>query len=139
MIIAIDFDGTIVEHRFPKVGPVVPHAIEWMRKFQSLGAFLILYTMRSDGRSDGSHPLRDAVEFCRVNGVEFWAVNENPDQHTWTGSPKVYAHAYIDDAAAGVPLIEHPDGGTPVVDWKVIGPLVEAMILDRQKKLTGVS
>lgn len=127
-IIAIDFDGTIVEHRFPKVGDEAPGAFEWLKKFQEAGARLILWTMRSDGgvRKDGTQnetPLTDAVEFCRANGIEFWSVNGNPDQATWTGSPKAYAHRYIDDAAIGCPLIQLPNDAV-VVDWEAVGPTV---------------
>ncbi len=50
MKVAIDFDGTIVEHKFPEVGKPVPGAIEWMKKWQDAGAQLILWTMRSDGQ-----------------------------------------------------------------------------------------
>lgn len=139
MILAIDFDGTIVEHKFPRVGDEAPGAFRWLKRFQELGALLILYTMRSDGRADGSTPLKDAVEFCRKNGVEFWQHNHNPEQATWTRSPKVYAHAYVDDAAVGCPLIPHPIGGTPVVDWETVGPRVEEMILARKKALCGDS
>lgn len=137
MIIAVDFDGTIVEHQFPRVGPPVPGAVDWMKRFQELGAKLILWTMRSDGRADGSNPLTDAVEYCRANGIEFWGVNTNPEQAAWTGSPKAYAHVYIDDAAAGTPLVfPHPATGhdRPYVDWEEVGPLVERVLLaDRER------
>ena len=130
MIVAIDFDGTIVDHRYPAVGEPVPGAIVWMKRFQELGAKLILWTMRSDGRDDGTNPLTDAVEYCRANGVEFWAVNSNPQQHDWTGSPKAYAHLYVDDAAACCPLDFDPAGNRrPWVDWSVVGPVVESTIL----------
>lgn len=131
MILAIDFDGTLVDHRFPAVGPAIPGAFDWLKRFQELGACLILLTMRSDGRDDGSNPLRDAVEFCRVQGIEFWAVNDNPEQATWTSSRKVYAHAYIDDAAVGCPLREFAAFKSPAVDWDVVGPAVEKMLLER--------
>lgn len=131
IVIAVDFDGTIVEHQFPRVGPPVPDAFRWLKRFQDLGAKLILWTMRSDGRADGSNPLTDAVEFCRSHGIEFWAVNVNPEQSSWTGSPKAYAHIYIDDAAAGTPLVfPHPShGDRPYVDWEEVGPLVESFLL----------
>jgi hypothetical protein len=135
LVFAIDFDGTLVEHRFPKVGPAVPRAFEWLRRLQALGARLILLTMRSDGRADGTNPLRDAVTFCRQYGIEFWQVNENTEQDAWTSSRKVYAHRYVDDAAVGCPLVPHPDGGTPVVDWSVVGPLLEAELVARRREL----
>ena len=106
MIIAVDFDGTIVEHEFPKIGPAVPGAFEWMKKFQEAGAFLILWTMRSSGQLHGD-VLSEAVAYCREQGVEFWDWNTNPHQYTWTTSPKAYAHVYIDDAAIGCPLLEN--------------------------------
>lgn len=112
MIYAIDFDGTIIEHVFPKIGNPVPLAFETMKKMIDRGDQLILYTMRSGKYLD------EAVEFCRERGVEFWGVNENPEQKEWTNSPKVYAHFYIDDASLGAPLI-YPSIGRPYYNWKV--------------------
>lgn len=129
-IIAVDFDGTIVEHEYPSIGLAVPGAFEALKEFQEAGAHLVLLTMRSDYRKDHAktegHPLREAVEFCRAHGLEFWAVNENPEQGLWTGSPKVYAHAYIDDAAIGCPLRESRRAGNtrPCVDWEKMRVLV---------------
>jgi hypothetical protein len=71
---------------------------------------LILYTMRS-----GEY-LQEAIDYLKAEGIEFWAVNENPTQKFWTDSPKVYAHIYIDDAAFGCPLIE-VENDRPIVDW----------------------
>ncbi len=113
MFLAIDFDGTIVEHEFPDIGAAAPGVFSWLKEFQAAGAKLILWTMRSDGRTGEGKEcgpvLTQAVEFCREHGLEFYAVNENPTQQSWTNSPKVYAHRYIDDAATG---------------WSIIGPLV---------------
>ncbi len=134
MIICVDFDGTIAEHEFPDIGAPVPGAFEWMKKWQDAGAKLVLWTMRSDGRTaDGSKEngpvLTDAVEFCRRNGVEFWGVNRNPQQGGWTQSPKAYANLYVDDAAFGCPLQEsRKSSNRPMVDWSVVGPAVLAMI-----------
>lgn len=138
MILCIDFDGTLVDHRFPDIGEPVPGAFRWLKRFQELGALLILYTMRSDGRTGvgkaNGPVLTEAVEFCRKQGIEFWAVNDNPEQTTWTASRKVYAHAYIDDAAIGCPLRENPRlGGSPFVDWDIVGPATEAAILRRKQ------
>lgn len=133
MILAIDFDGTLVDHRFPEIGVPVPGAFDWLKRWQAAGAKLILWTMRSDGRTGGGREngpvLTEAVEFCRSQGVEFWGINENPQQKGWTGSPKAYAHAYVDDAAFGCPLKENPRvGGRPYVDWSVVGPAVMALL-----------
>ncbi|AMV24627.1 hypothetical protein VT84_09540 [Gemmata sp. SH-PL17] len=140
MLIAIDFDGTIAEHEFPDIGAPVPGAFEWMKRWQEAGAKLILWTMRSDGRSgDGSREngpvLTEAVEFCRANGVEFFGVNQNPGQASWTQSPKAYAHVYVDDAGFNCPLRESRKAGNrPMVDWAVVGPRVLGMITSKSAK-----
>ena len=133
MKIAIDFDGTIVDHRFPRIGNENPGAIRWMKEFQKAGAKLILFTMRSDRPGDGNY-LSDAVEYCRNNGVEFFGVNRDPEQDEWTTSPKAYAQLYIDDAAFGCPLRQNPRmGGKPMVDWDVVGPAVMILISNKGK------
>lgn len=124
VIIAVDFDGTIVKHEYPEIGAPVG-AFKWLLKFQELGAKLILWTMRDDGGEHGP-VLTEAVECCRYHGVEFWGVNENPDQH-WSKSPKAYAKIYIDDMAIGCPLV-YPETGRPYVDWNVVGPEVTELI-----------
>ncbi len=126
--IAVDFDGTIVDHRFPDIGDPVPGAFRWMQYWKELGAVLILNTIRSDGQQSGD-VLTMAVNFCASNGVIFDSVNNNPSQPAFSTSPKVYAHAYVDDNAVGCPLRDNPRmGGKPFVDWDVVGPLVEMMI-----------
>lgn len=124
--IAIDFDGTIVFHEYPKIGDPVPGSFEWLKEFERAGAVLMLWTMRSDLHETGER-LTEAVQFCRENGIEFQRVNACHEQHSWTSSPKLYANTYIDDAAAGVPLI-HVSGRRPAVDWSKVGPVVMSMI-----------
>lgn len=129
MFIAIDFDGTIVDHEYPKIGRAVPGAFEWMKKFKDTEARLILWTMRSDGSEDGD-TLTAAIEFCRDRGIEFDFVNENPQK--WTSSSKVYAHVYIDDTAFGCPLTKNPImAKKPYVDWEEVGPAVLKMLRAR--------
>lgn len=128
LIIGVDFDGTIVDHKYPEIGKPVPGAFKYLKKFVKAGARLVLFTMRSDGKTAGD-VLTQAVEFCKTNGVEFWGVNENPEQKIWTTSPKAYCHAYIDDAAACCPLLDNKKvDGRPYVDWSVVGPIVLKMI-----------
>ena len=76
--------------------------------------------------------LSEAVEFCRQHGVEFDALNRNPQQDEWTSSPKAYAHVYIDDAAFGCPLKPPVNGGRPTVDWSIVGPSVMELIIKGQ-------
>jgi len=121
MYICVDFDGTIVDHRFPEIGPPVPGALEWMARFQSAGARLILFTMRSDGSRSGS-VLTDAVNYLQSKGIQLYGINQNPTQVHWTSSPKAYGQLYIDDSAFGCPLIQPEGFQRPCVDWAIVGP-----------------
>ena len=129
MYICVDFDGTIVDHRFPEVGPPVPGAIDWMLKWQGAGAKLILFTMRSDGSKIGD-ALSQAVEYLKQNGIELYGVNKNPTQVHWTSSPKAYGQLYIDDAAFGCPVIQPEGFQRPCVNWEIVGPGVLEKILE---------
>lgn len=127
MIIAVDFDGTMADHRYPDIGPAVPGAIEWMKKWQELGAKIVLWTMRSDSESQGP-VLTKAIEWVESRGVQLWGRNENPEQSTWSHSPKAYAHVYVDDAAFGCPLIRPIGFKRVCVDWNIVGPAIEEQI-----------
>ena len=127
MYICIDFDGTIVDHAFPEIGKPVPGAIEWIKKLQEKGAKIILFTMRSDGQQYGD-VLTHAVDYLKQNGIELYGINRNPDQDSWTTSPKAYGQLYIDDAAVGCPMI-HPIGFfLPCVDWSIAGIHAENLL-----------
>lgn len=97
MILAIDFDGTIVEHRFPEIGRIRPFAFETLLALQAKNHRLILWTHRSGRQLD------EAVEFCRLNGVEFYAINKNYPEEKWSenDSRKILADFYIDDRNLG--------------------------------------
>ncbi len=114
LTIAVDFDGTCVEHKYPEVGATIPGAVECLREIIDAGHMIIIFTMR-----DGEF-LQAAVDWYKMNDLRWWGVNENPDQYNWTQSGKIYANIYIDDAALGCPLI-NPDGlGRPFVDWDAV-------------------
>lgn len=116
MIIAIDFDGTCVTHEYPEVGDDIG-AAPVIRKMVDRGDRIILFTMRS------GQPLVDARIWFAENNIPLFGVNENPEQHTWTSSPKPYAHRYIDDAALGVPLIRGVDD-RPFVNWSEVAHMM---------------
>lgn len=116
MYICVDFDGTIVDHRFPDIGEPVPQALETIRTLQEQGHKIILFTMRSDGQEVGD-VLTEAVDFLKNNGIELYGINRNPTQDEWTASPKAYGEIYIDDAAYGCPLIHPALFIRPCVDW----------------------
>lgn len=110
MIIAVDFDGTIVRHEYPNIGREIPFAIDTLKKLQQDGHHqLILWTVREGDL------LNDAVEFCRAKGLEFYAVNSNyPEGEEIANQPrKLNAELFIDDKNLG---------GIP--DWGVIYRMV---------------
>lgn len=110
-IVAVDFDGTIVDHRYPEIGSYVPHALDTLHWMMSQDYKLILWTIRSGAKLD------DAIILLSNEGIDFWGINKNPEQKSWSQSPKAYAALFIDDAAYGAPLI-HPHGfNRPCLDW----------------------
>lgn len=74
-VLLIDFDGTIVEHKWPDLGDPLPLAFEVLRELKTYGYALILWTCREDIPGH-RNALTEAVELCRKNGVEFDAINE---------------------------------------------------------------
>lgn len=107
MNIAIDFDGTIVEHRYPEIGRERPFAIETLRMLIADRHRLILWTVREGKLLD------EAVEWCRKRGVEFYAVNrdypeENGTENNNHFSRKLKVDMFIDDRNIG----GLPDWGT---------------------------
>ena len=95
--IAVDFDGTIVESKFPLIGKPKLFAFETLKAMQDRGILLILWTVRK------GEELNNAVEFCRSNGITFYAVNANypEEQHDEDISRKIEADVFIDDRNIG--------------------------------------
>lgn len=111
MIIAVDFDGTIVEHKYPAIGRELPFAIETLKRLQSERHKLILWTVREGDL------LEEALAFCRERGLEFYAVNRDyPEEEKELNnhfSRKLKADLFIDDRNLG---------GLP--DWGLIYKMV---------------
>lgn len=97
LTIAVDFDGTIVENRYPNIGKPVLFAIETLKKLQDDGHHLILWTYRT-GRE-----LEEAVEFCNRRGIKFYAVNKSYPEEIYDNSlsRKIQADYFIDDRNIG--------------------------------------
>lgn len=110
MIIAVDFDGTIVEHEYPKIGKPIPFAIETLKLLQKEKEFrLILWTVR-----EGSL-LEEAVDYCESKGLRFYAVNKNFPEEEIPSPRKLSVDLFIDDRNLG---------GLP--EWGVIYKLIKA-------------
>lgn len=97
MVIAVDFDGTIVTHKYPKIGEEIPFAIESLKLIQQEGRhLLILWTVREGDLLD------EAVAFCKERGLVFYAANKNNPEEDATKSPrKLTADLFIDDRNFG--------------------------------------
>ena len=105
MIIAVDFDGTIVEHLYPKIGEEIPFATDTLKLLIKEQHQLILWTVREGDL------LKDALNWCKERGVEFYAVNRDypEEQHSHKGfSRKIKVDIFIDDRNLG----GLPDWGT---------------------------
>ena len=97
LTLAIDFDGTIVEDAYPKIGKPNPFAFETLKKLQQDGHRLILWTYRY-GKT-----LQNAVDFCKKNGLEFYAINCSfpNEEYDSKKSRKINADLFIDDRNIG--------------------------------------
>lgn len=106
MVIAVDFDGTIVTHEYPRIGKEIPFAVDTLKRLQqNPDILLVLWTVR-EGKE-----LQEAVDYCKNKGLEFYAVNKNyPEEKRNMYEPrKLKADLFIDDRNLG---------GLP--DWGVI-------------------
>lgn len=115
MIYGIDFDGTIVEEKYPAIGEGVEKVISFIRNLKERGDKWILITMR-EGES-----LAEAVEWLTARGIAPDAVNDNLPERIalWGNNPrKVYADIYIDD---------HNAGGVQLPGMETNGDVVRAM------------
>lgn len=117
-VVAVDFDGTIVESKYPAVGPLIPRAKEVMQKYKNAGGQILIWTCRTDSDLD------DAVSFLVANDIPFDAVNKHFQwqidvfhsafPHCCPDGRKLAADMYIDD--------KNPGG----IDWD----LVEKLLLE---------
>lgn len=119
MKIAVDFDGTIVEHKYPEIGKEKPFAIQCLRQLQQEGNLIILWTSREGDLLD------KAIAFCHERGLDFYAVNCNQPEDALfkRATSKVIADVYIDD---------HNLGGIP--DWDTIYKMIGTLRSERRGK-----
>lgn len=102
-IVAIDFDGTLVEDEFPAIGRPIPGMFELVKRLQEVGVKVILWTCRDHANCE------EAVRYCREKGIIFDAVNENIAETQamfHNDTRKVYADLYIDDKS--IPHVMSP-------------------------------
>lgn len=135
MIIAVDFDGTIVSHAYPNIGKPIPFAIETLNKLQADGHQLILWSVRE------GELLQEAVDYCQQKGLEFYAVNASfPEERQLSTADtprKIIADIYIDDRnLGGLPdwgvIYQMISSGNPFVSSKA------ALAEEKNKKFLGL-
>jgi hypothetical protein len=106
MNIAVDFDGTIVEHEYPEIGEEIPFATDTLKMLIADRHKLILWSCREGQLLD------DAINWCRERGVEFYAINrdypEEKKEYNEHFSRKLKVDMFIDDRNVG----GLPDWGT---------------------------
>ncbi|MCH5182181.1 MAG: hypothetical protein J1F06_06050 [Prevotellaceae bacterium] len=117
MTIAVDFDGTIVEHEYPRIGKELPFACATLRQLTADGHKLVLWSVREGELLD------EAVAWCRERGVNFYAVNQNFDEDApereknANYSRKLKVQCFIDDRNVG-----------GMLDWGVIYQLISKKV-----------
>ena len=136
MLIAVDFDGTIVEHKYPQIGREIPFAVDTLKRLIQDGHRLILWTIRH------GETLQEAVDWCKERGLEFWSVNSDyaeQDIEAEERSPKVKCDMYIDDRNVG----GLPDWGTIYnmitnnLSYETLNPALQSEDSGRKKKKKG--
>ena len=97
-IVAIDFDGTLVENKYPEIGKIKDNIWTAAIIARRCGTKLILWTSRT-----GEY-LEQAVQFCKDHGLVFDAVNDNIPEVKALGwnARKVFATLYIDDRSGTI-------------------------------------
>ena len=109
--IAIDFDGTVVEHNYPYIGKENGNCSEILKKWVNIyNVELILDTMR------GGILLKQAIDWFSDRNIPLTGVGQHPNQHKWTNSTKAYALFSIDDRNIGCP-IKYDSNKRHMVDW----------------------
>lgn len=113
-IIAVDFDGTLCENKFPGIGEPNYGVINYLKRQKSGGdVILILWTCRVEEN------LQEAIWWCAKHNLGFDYINENAKEtieEFGTESRKIFAHEYIDDRAVypfGNILTSRPDSRMP--------------------------
>lgn len=128
LTILVDFDSTCTSHEFPNIGKDIG-AVPVLRELVSAGHKLILHTIRCNS-AKGNY-LEHAANWFRENEIPLYGINDNPSQHSWSSSRKIYGNFSIDDLNLGTPLkTDLSISSRPFVDWvKMREILVEMKIL----------
>ena len=111
MLLAIDFDSTIAFSDWPKIGPLVPGALESLRKLREEGHHITIWSARNNkqwGVAEKRRGMRAMRHFLDDNSVPYDHIDDGAH-----GKP--VADLFVDDRNLGTPLVYLK--GDWVVDW----------------------
>lgn len=129
--IALDFDGTVVEHEYPNIGKENENCSEILKRWvKDYNVEIVLDTMR------GGDLLKDALKWFADRDVPIFSVGKTPNQVLWTDSPKAYALFSIDDRNVGCPM-KYDSKKRLMVDWNKICEIFEPTLEIINKKMNG--
>ena len=121
MTINVDFDSTVVVQSFPLINKADIGSAKILRELVANGHRLILFTVRWDCPiNPENNYLTQAVNWFKENDIELFGIQCDPDQASWTNSPKSCAQLMIDDSAIGCPLKTSNLSLKPYADWEKI-------------------
>lgn len=105
-VIAVDFDGTLVENKWPEIGEIKENIVEEVRKEKEQGSIIILWTCRT------GELLQKAIKFCYDNDIPIDYANEDCrwiKENFGDNGVKVFATQYWDDKGVNVNDIGEED------------------------------
>ncbi|MDD5649611.1 MAG: hypothetical protein PHF86_04225 [Candidatus Nanoarchaeia archaeon] len=101
LILAVDFDGTIIKDEKDYVPrELIPNAKEVLKWAHEKGCYIILWTCRS------GKMLKQATDFLDKNNIAYDAVNENAPTTNFKTSRKIFSDYYIDDRSFKINWLE---------------------------------
>ena len=130
MRVYLEFDGTVVEHAYPRVGKVVIGAFETIEKLQKKGYEICLNTYRAD--LDGEEGIQYALKILNTMGLRYNVkqggeftpienvVNKKITPIPWSESLNGKKFLFIDDQAYGTPLVHATFEPGFMVDWEKV-------------------
>lgn len=96
-VVAIDFDGTIVENEYPNIGPLKENAIRCIRLLKEIGCNIIITSCRTNtiihpNLAERLTQVKIMKAFLERNNIPFDEIDNGTQG-------KVDADVYIDDRA----------------------------------------
>jgi len=132
LVLAIDFDGTIVSHNYPEMGELFTHAKECINELYDSGKYyIIIWSCRTNQNE------ADMIKFLNENGIRYHSINENCPEFiakcelVKCGLPrKLYYDILVDDRSLWGYCINFE------FEWPMIKRLIETEYILKTKNIT---